>query len=148
VDLSQYQGKVVLIVNVASECGFTPQYKGLQALHAKYKDEGLAILGFPCNQFGAQEPGTSEEIASFCEENYGVDFDMFEKIDVNGKAAAPLYQYLTSAEAVGADAGPVKWNFEKFLIGRDGKVVKRYRSFTTPEALDDPVKAELAKPAS
>ena len=147
VDLSKYQGKVVLIVNVASQCGFTPQYKGLQALHDKYAEQGFVVLGFPCNQFGKQEPGSSEEIAAFCQDNYGVTFDMFEKIDVNGPDAAPLYQELTSKEAVGSDAGPVKWNFEKFLVGRDGKVVKRYRSAARPESLEETVEAELAKKA-
>ncbi len=147
VDLSKYDGKVVLIVNVASQCGFTPHYKGLQALHEKYKDQGLAVLGFPCNQFGKQEPGTSEEIASFCTENYGVTFDMFEKIEVKGAEAAPLFKTLTSKEAVGDDAGPVKWNFEKFLVGRDGKVVKRYRSSARPESLQEVIEAELAKKA-
>lgn len=147
VDLSKYKGKVVLVVNVASQCGFTPQYKGLEALHEKYQDQGLAVLGFPCNQFGKQEPGTSEEIASFCEDNYGVKFDMFEKIDVNGPDAAPLFKELTSKEASGEDAGPVKWNFEKFLIGRDGKVVARYRSSARPESLEETIEAELDKKA-
>ena len=149
VDLSQYQGKVVLIVNVASECGATPQYEPIQALYEKYKDQGLVVLGFPCNQFGQQEPGTSQEISTFCQDNYGVTFDMFEKIEVNGENQAPLYKYLTSKEAYPADPGPVKWNFEKFLIGRDGKVVKRFRTPVNPGS-DEVVKAieaELQKKA-
>ena len=147
VELDKYEGKVLLFVNVASKCGATPQYESLEALYEKYKEDGLVVLGFPCNQFGKQEPGTSEEIATFCEKNYGVTFPMFEKIDVNGDAAAPLYKHLTSKEAVGADAGPVKWNFEKFLVSRDGKVVARFR---TPVQPDDPavveaIEREIAK---
>jgi glutathione peroxidase len=147
VDLSQYKGKVLLVVNTASECGYTPQYAGLQALHDKYGKQGLAVLGFPCNQFGGQEPGTAAEIAKFCKANYGVTFGMFEKIDVNGKNQAPLYKYLTSQEASSKDPGPVKWNFEKFLIGRDGKVVARYRSKVEPDSgeLTGAIQAELAK---
>lgn len=135
VDLGQYKGKVLLIVNVASKCGATPQYEQLEGLYEKYNDDGLVVLGFPCNQFGSQEPGSAKEIAEFCKETYGVKFPMFSKIDVNGDKAAPLYKYLTSKEAVGEDAGPVKWNFEKFLVDRDGKVVARYRTGTQP---DDP----------
>lgn len=147
VDLSQYEGKVLLIVNVASKCGATPQYEPLEKVYEKYKDEGLVVLGVPCNQFGRQEPGTSEEIAAFCEKNYGVTFPMLSKVDVNGEEAAPLYKYLTSKEAVPSDAGPVKWNFEKFLVGRDGKVAARFR---TPVQPDDPkvieaIEKELAK---
>jgi glutathione peroxidase len=115
VDLSKYQGKVVLMVNVASKCGFTPQYKQLQALHDKYATKGLAILGFPANDFGKQEPGTNEEIASFCEKNYSVKFDMFAKVAVKGADQCPLYKYLTSSETDPKFAGPIKWNFEKFL---------------------------------
>jgi len=146
VDLSEYEGKVLLIVNVASECGATPQYEPLQALHEKYKDDGLVVLGFPCNQFGSQEPGTSKDISKFCTENYGVTFPMFAKIDVNGEKAAPLYKYLTSKEAVD-DAGPVKWNFEKFLISRDGKVVARFRTGVEPddEKVVKAIEKELAK---
>lgn len=147
VDLSEYEGKVLLIVNVASKCGATPQYEPLEAMYEKYKEEGLVVLGFPCNQFGKQEPGTAEEISQFCEKNYGVKFPMFAKIDVNGEKAAPLYKYLTSEEAVPSDAGPVKWNFEKFLVDRHGKVVARFR---TPVEPDDPtvveaIEKELAK---
>jgi glutathione peroxidase len=134
-DLAKYEGKVLLIVNVASECGATPQYEPLQELSEKYKDDGLVVLGFPCNQFGSQEPGTAKEISEFCTTNYGVTFPMFAKIDVNGEKAAPLYKFLTSEKAVPSDAGPVKWNFEKFLVGRDGQVVARFR---TPVQPDDP----------
>jgi len=147
VDLSKYEGKVVLMVNVASKCGYTPQYGPLEALHEKYKDQGLVVLGFPCNQFGAQEPGTAEDIEKFCTENYGVTFDMFEKIDVNGEKAAPLYKFLTSKETNPKSPGKVDWNFEKFLIGKDGKIAGRYKSKVSP---DDPefvkvVEKELAK---
>jgi glutathione peroxidase len=134
VDLSQYHGKVLLIVNVASECGYTPQYKGLQALYDKYGQSGFAVLGFPCNQFGRQEPGTSEQIAQFCQKNYGVTFDMFEKIDVNGKNQCDLYTYLTSSDTNPKGAGPIQWNFEKFLIARDGTVVARFGSGIAPES--------------
>ena len=146
IDLSEYQGKVLLIVNVASECGATPQYEPLQAIYEKYKGEGLVVLGFPCNQFGSQEPGTSKDISKFCTENYGVTFPMFAKIDVNGEKAAPLYKYLTSKEAVD-DAGPVKWNFEKFLVSRDGKVVARFRTPVEPddEKVVKAIEKELAK---
>jgi len=132
IDLSQYAGKVVLMVNVASKCGHTKQYKDLQALHEKYAKRGLAILGFPCNQFGGQEPGTAEEIAAFCEEKYGVTFDLFAKINVNGDDAAPLYQYLTSDKTGLDDTGKVRWNFEKFLLDREGNVIARYRSKVKP----------------
>ncbi len=132
VDLAQYKGKVLLIVNTASHCGFTPQYKGLEALHEKYSKDGLAVLGFPCNQFGRQEPGTPQQIQDFCTSKYKVSFDLFEKIDVNGKNRAPIYKWLTSAEATPADPGPVGWNFEKFLVGRDGKVIARFRSPVRP----------------
>ncbi len=132
--LSQYKGKVLLIVNTASKCGATPQYKNLQALHQKYSKKGLVILGFPCNQFGKQEPGTSNQISEFCEKNYGVQFQMFSKIDVNGKKQAPLYEYLTSKEAFPKDSGRVRWNFEKFLISKKGKVVARFRTSINPES--------------
>ena len=147
VDLAKYQGKVVLIVNVASRCGYTGQYEGLQALHEKYQDQGLAILGFPCNQFWGQEPGTSEEIQSFCKLNYGVTFDLFAKVDVNGESACELYKLLTSLDTTPQGAGPIGWNFEKFLLDRRGFVVARYPTSTRP---DDPavvaaVERELAK---
>lgn len=134
VDLSKYQGKVVLVVNVASECGLTPQYEQLQALHDKFGERGLAVLGFPCNQFGKQEPGDSKEIAKFCEANYGVKFDMFAKVDVNGADACDLYKHLTKLETKPKGAGKVGWNFEKFLINRDGQVVARFDPQTQPDA--------------
>ena len=134
VDLTRYQGQVLLIVNVASECGYTPQYKGLQALYEKYGPSGFRVLGFPCNQFGRQEPGTSEQIAQFCQKNYGVTFDMFEKIDVNGKNQCDLYGYLTSSDTNPNGAGPIQWNFEKFLVARDGTVVARFGSGVAPES--------------
>jgi len=133
VDLSKYEGQVLLIVNTASKCGATPQYGPLQALHAKYKDQGLAVVGFPCNQFGKQEPGTASDISTFCTENYGVEFDMFAKIDVNGDKAASLYEYLTSDATGLDDTGKIKWNFEKFLVSKDGKVLARFRTRTGPE---------------
>jgi glutathione peroxidase len=131
VDLSKYQGRVVLMVNVASECGFTPQYEGLQALHKQYAAKGLSILGFPANEFGAQEPGSNAEIAQFCKQNYGVEFDMFSKIVVKGPGQAPLYRYLTSHPKF---RGDVAWNFEKFLIGRNGEVIGRFRSEVEPQS--------------
>ncbi|MFO1490157.1 MAG: glutathione peroxidase [Kiritimatiellia bacterium] len=135
VDLAGYQGKVVLVVNVASRCGYTKQYAQLQELQAKYEGRGLVVLGFPCNQFGGQEPGTAAEIKSFCTSKYHVTFPLFGKVDVNGEKAAPLFAALTSAQAAVADKGPVRWNFEKFLIGRDGQPVSRFRSKVAP---DDP----------
>jgi glutathione peroxidase len=145
VDLSQYQGKVVLIVNVASQCGYTPQYKGLQALYDKYAQKGFIVLGFPCNQFGRQEPGTAAQIAQFCQKNYGVTFDMFEKIEVNGKSQCELYKFLTSPDTDPKYAGPIQWNFEKFLIARDGTVVARFSSSVAPEskALVEAIEREL-----
>jgi len=131
VDLSKYQGRVVLMVNVASQCGFTPQYEGLEELHKKYAANGLAILGFPSNDFGAQEPGTNAEIAQFCKQNYGVEFDMFSKIVVRGSGQAPLYKYLTSHPKF---PGQVDWNFEKFLVGRNGEVIVRFKSEVEPLA--------------
>ena len=150
VDLSTYQGKVVLIVNVASKCGLTPQYKQLQALHDKYAEEGLAILGFPCNQFLWQEPGTAEEIEQFCQVNYGVSFDMFAKVKVKGDEACDLYKTLTALSTKPVGPGKISWNFEKFIIGRNGEVVARFSPRTKP---DDPVvlqviETELAKEAS
>jgi len=133
VDLNSYAGKVILVVNVASECGLTGQYEGLQALHEKYKDKGLVVLGFPCNQFGSQEPGSAAEIKSFCTKNYGVTFDMFAKIDVNGDKAAPFFKHLTALETKPKGSGKVSWNFEKFLIGRDGSVVGRFAPTTAPD---------------
>jgi glutathione peroxidase len=133
VDLAKFQGSVVLIVNVASECGYTPQYKSLQALYAKHAKRGLVILGVPCNQFGGQEPGSNKEIAEFCEKNYGVTFPMFAKVDVNGKDACPLYKHLTGKDTNPKFAGTIGWNFEKFLIARSGEVVARFPSKIDPE---------------
>jgi len=131
--LKDYQGKVTLIVNVASKCGFTPQYKGLEAIHKQYKDRGFAVLGFPCDQFGHQEPGNEAEIMQFCSLTYDVSFPMFAKIKVNGDEAHPLYKHLKS-EATGLlGTEGIKWNFTKFLVGKDGKVVKRYGSMDKPE---------------
>ncbi|MES0874545.1 glutathione peroxidase [Sinimarinibacterium thermocellulolyticum] len=134
--LDAYAGKVLLIVNVASKCGFTPQYKGLEALWRKYKDRGLVVLGFPCDQFGHQEPGDENEIKNFCSLNYDVSFPMFAKIEVNGANAHPLYRHL-KGEAPGIlGSEAIKWNFTKFLVGKDGKVVKRYGSMDTPEKIE------------
>jgi len=133
--LADYRGKVLLIVNTASKCGFTPQYKGLEELYRKYNKQGLEILGFPCDQFGHQEPGTDADISSFCELNYGVTFPLFSKIEVNGDDSHPLYKHLKS-EAGGLFGDDIKWNFTKFLIGRDGTVLDRYASLTSPESID------------
>jgi len=141
----KYAGKVVLVVNVASKCGFTPQYAGLEQLHEKYAPKGLAVLGFPCNQFGHQEPGTNEQILQFCQSKFNVKFDMFDKIEVNGEGAAPLYEYLTGDQSPVADKGPVKWNFEKFLFDRNGHLIARYRSKITPQELEKDIEAALAK---
>ena len=132
VDLGHYAGRVLLVVNTASQCGYTPQYKGLQELHDKYSEHGLSVLGFPCNQFGEQEPGDSVEIKKFCQENYKVSFDMFDKVEVNGDGQCDLYKELTAADAKPAGKGPIKWNFEKFLIGRDGQIIARYPSKVEP----------------
>ncbi|MFI1990589.1 glutathione peroxidase [Actinoplanes sp. NPDC020271] len=128
--LSDYAGRVLLIVNVASRCGMTPQYAGLEALHREFGERGLQVLGFPCNQFGGQEPGTDEEIQEFCSVNYGVTFPVFAKVDVNGPEAAPLYEFLRAQ-----DGGDVRWNFTKFLVGRDGAVLRRYEPNVTPEEI-------------
>ncbi|MCH8542082.1 MAG: glutathione peroxidase [Alcanivorax sp.] len=134
--LADYRGKVLLVVNTASKCGLTPQYKGLQALHEKYQDRGLAILGFPCDQFGHQEPGDETQISEFCEINYGVSFPMFAKIDVNGDGAHPLYKHLKEEAPGLLGSKGIKWNFTKFLINKDGKVVKRFAPTDKPEALE------------
>jgi glutathione peroxidase len=144
-DLSAYAGDVVLVVNTASKCGFTPQYAGLEELYAAYKDEGFVVLGFPCNQFGAQEPGTEDEIGEFCQLNYGVSFPMFAKIDVNGDDTHPLYRWLKT-EKSGLLGGRIKWNFTKFLVGRDGQVIERFAPTTTPADLEKDVVAALAAP--
>ena len=142
-DLSTQRGKVILIVNTASACGFTPQFAGLEKLWQDYRDQGLVVIGFPSNQFGAQDPGSNDEIASFCELNYGVDFPMMAKVDVNGAKAHPLWKWLT-AEAPGLlGSEAVKWNFTKFLIGRDGKVRKRYAPTDKPESLRKDIEAAL-----
>ncbi len=133
VDLKKYEGKVVLIVNVASKCGLTPQYKELQAIYEKYKDSGLVVLGFPCNQFGKQEPGDATEISTFCSKNYGVTFDMFEKVDVNSSTACPLYKFLTSQDTKPKGKGDITWNFEKFLLNKKGEVVARFEPRTKPD---------------
>ncbi|KAI0734346.1 glutathione peroxidase [Irpex lacteus] len=140
-DFEQLRGKVVLIVNVASKCGFTPQYKGLQALYDKYKEKDFVILGFPCNQFGGQEPGTDDEIATFCERNHGVNFPLMKKSDVNGDHTNEVYKYLKDQKSGLLGLTRIKWNFEKFLIDKEGKVVHRWASTTSPEAID----AEIAK---
>jgi glutathione peroxidase len=134
VDLSKYQGKVVLMVNVASKCGLTPQYKELEGLHEKYADKGLAVLGFPANEFGKQEPGTDSEIADFCKQKFDVKFDMVSKVVVKGDGQCPLYKFLTSPETDPKYAGDIKWNFEKFLIGRDGNVIARFAPTVKPDA--------------
>ncbi|MTC32502.1 glutathione peroxidase [Providencia alcalifaciens] len=142
ISMEEYASKVVLVVNTASHCGFTPQYAGLEALYKKYADQGFVVLGFPCNQFGKQEPGGAEEIGQTCYINYGVSFPMFEKVDVNGSAAHPVFRYL-KRELPGLLGGRVKWNFTKFLIGRDGKPLKRFAPFTTPEKMEVAIVAAL-----
>jgi glutathione peroxidase len=131
--LAEYEGKVVLAVNVASKCGFTPQYAGLERLYETYADRGFTVLGFPSNQFMGQEPGTAEQIAEFCSLNYGVTFPLYAKLDVKGSKQSPLFEILASSPDDSGKAGDVKWNFEKFLVGKDGRVVRRFRSRTTPE---------------
>ena len=135
IGLDEYRGKVLLIVNTASECGFTPQYAGLESLHRRFKDQGLVVLGFPCNQFGGQEPGDAEAIGQFCEANYGVSFPLFAKVDVNGANAHPLFVFLKhkATGILGTEA--IKWNFTKFLVSRDGETITRYASATPPEEL-------------
>ena len=147
VKLSRYKGKVLLIVNTASKCGFTPQYKGLEALHQKLHGKGLEILGFPCNQFGAQEPGSETEIEQFCELNYGVTFPLFAKIDVNGNDAAPVYKFLKAEKPGLLGSEAIKWNFTKFLVDRKGNVVKRYAPNEAPESMRSDIEAALAEPA-
>jgi glutathione peroxidase len=141
--LDRYKGKVLLIVNTASECGFTPQYKGLQELYERYSARGLEVLGFPCNQFGKQEPGDAAQIASFCEQNYGVSFPMFAKVDVNGENAHPLFKYLTEEAPGVLGTEGIKWNFTKFLVDREGNVVNRFGSVTKPDALSGDVEKLL-----
>jgi len=132
--LGDLSGQTLLVVNVASKCGLTPQYEGLERLHERFSDRGFSVAGFPCNQFGGQEPGSAEEIAEFCSVNYGVSFPMFEKIDVNGPGRHPIYAELTAVPDAAGEAGDIQWNFEKFLIGPDGKVAGRFRPLTDPQA--------------
>lgn len=141
--LSAYVGQVVLVVNTASQCGFTPQYAGLEQLWRDHRDEGFVVLGFPCNQFGGQEPGSEGEIAAFCETSFGVSFPMFAKVDVNGNGADPLFEWLRS-EKGGLLGDRVKWNFTKFLVGRDGQVIKRYAPQTSPADLASEIEAALS----
>ena len=141
--LEPYRGKALLIVNVASRCGFTPQYAGLEALYRRYKDKGFAVLGFPCNQFGTQEPGTETEIHAFCVRQYGVTFPLFAKIDVNGENAHPLYRHLKSAKKGVLGREAIAWNFTKFLVGRGGEVLHRYNPWRKPESIDKDVAAVL-----
>ncbi|MFO1282743.1 MAG: glutathione peroxidase [Burkholderiales bacterium] len=143
VKLSRYKGKVLLIVNTASKCGFTPQYQGLEALHRNLNAKGLEVLGFPCNQFGAQEPGSEADIAQFCEMNYGVSFPMFAKVDVNGAKASPLFKHLKSARPGVLGSEAIKWNFTKFLVNRDGQVVERYSPQTEPKELEADIRKLL-----
>ncbi|MCR5083276.1 MAG: glutathione peroxidase [Parasporobacterium sp.] len=139
IELSQYKGKVLLIVNTATGCGFTPQYQGLQDIYDKYKDKGFEILDFPCNQFGHQAPGTNEEIHDFCQSRFGITFKQFDKIDVNGENESPLYTYLKSQKG-GMMGSKIKWNFTKFLVDKDGNVVDRFGSTTTPEKIEKTLK--------
>jgi glutathione peroxidase len=143
VPLAQFRGRVLLIVNTASKCGFTPQYKGLEALYETYRDRGLTVLGFPCDQFGHQEPGNAEEIGSFCERNYGVSFPLFAKIEVNGPGAHPLYKYLCAQKRGLLGSARVKWNFTKFLVDREGRVVTRFAPAKAPAALASQIEALL-----
>ncbi|MFZ6649061.1 glutathione peroxidase [Undibacterium sp. TJN25] len=145
VDLKQYLGKVLLIVNTASNCGFTPQYKGLEAVYQQFRDKGVEVLGFPCNQFGHQEPGNSDEIGAFCEKNYGVSFPLFEKIDVNGSNAHPLYKHLKAKAPGLLGSEAIKWNFTKFLVKKDGTVFKRYAPATAPKELVEDIEKLLAE---
>jgi glutathione peroxidase len=135
IDLARYRGKLLLIVNTASACGFTPQYKGLEAVYRQFRERGVEVLGFPCNQFGKQEPGAEAEIGAFCEKNYGVSFPLFAKVEVNGSGAHPLFQHLKHAAPGVLGTELIKWNFTKFLVGRDGEVLKRYAPQTRPEEI-------------
>ncbi len=143
---ADYKGKVLLIVNTASKCGFTPQFEGLEALYQQYKDKGLVVIGFPCNQFGAQDPGSNEEIGAFCQKNYGVSFPMMAKVDVNGKDAHPIFEWLKEEKGgmLSMLTDGIKWNFTKFLIGSDGQVIDRYAPTTKPEALKSDIEQALA----
>jgi len=143
VPLRSYRGKVLLIVNTASKCGFTPQYQGLEELYERFRDRGLVVLGFPCNQFGAQEPGDAAEIGAFCEKNYGVSFPMFDKVEVNGPGAHPLYRWLKQSAPGLLGSEAIKWNFTKFLLDRSGKVKDRYAPATKPQALAEEIETLL-----
>lgn len=142
--LADYRGKVLLVVNTASKCGFTPQYKGLEQLYTRYKERGFAVLGFPSNEFGEQEPGADAEIAEFCEINYGVSFPLFSKIDVNGESAHPLFRHLTTSKKGLLGSSAIKWNFTKFLVGKDGQVIERYAPTTKPEDIAGDIERALA----
>lgn len=141
--MAAYRGKYLLIVNLASKCGFTPQYKGLEGIHRKYGGKDFTVLGFPCNQFGGQEPGTSTEIKDFCSLNYGVTFPLFEKTDVNGSEAHPLYVYLKKKQAGLLGTGAIKWNFTKFLVGPEGEVLKRFAPATSPEVIEGVIREKV-----
>ena len=141
-DFAQFEGKVLLIVNTASKCGFTPQFAGLEQLNQEYKDRGLVVIGFPCNQFASQDPGSDSEIEGFCQLNYGVTFQIMKKVDVNGSEAHPIFQYLKS-QTKGLLGSAIKWNFTKFLISRDGKTIKRYAPTTKPEKMKNDIEAML-----
>ena len=143
--LAQYRGKVLLVVNVASRCGFTPQYEGLERLYQQYASEGLVVLGFPCNQFGHQEPGSNAEIQTFCASNYGVSFPVMAKVDVNGEAAAPVYRFLKSQAPGLLGSQAIKWNFTKFLVGRDGQTVTRYAPMVSPAMLAKDIESALKR---
>jgi len=147
VSLREFTGKVVLVVNVASKCGYTPQYEGLEALYRKYQDRGFAVLGFPCNQFLSQEPASDAEIASFCSTSFDVTFPLFKKIDVNGDNTHPVYRYLKSSAPGLLGTEAIKWNFSKFLVSRDGQVIARYATATKPEAIDADIATALERPA-
>ena len=144
--LGDYAGSTILVVNVASECGLTPQYTGLQKLHERFAERGFTVAGFPCNQFGAQEPGTADEIRGFCTVNYGVTFPLFSKIEVNGPGRHPLYAELTQSADAAGEAGDIQWNFEKFLIGGDGEIIARFRPLTEPDAPEVVAAIEAALP--
>ena len=144
--LSSLKGRVVLVVNTASACGFTPQFAGLQQLHERYGERGLSVIGFPCNQFGGQDPGADEQILGFCQKNYGVSFAMMSKVEVNGPHAHPLFQWLTHSAPGILGTQAIKWNFTKFLIGKDGQPIKRYGSMDKPESLQADIEAALASP--
>ena len=143
--MSDYEGKVLLIVNTASKCGFTPQFAGLEKVYEKYKDQGFEVLGFPCNQFGGQDPGSNDEIGAFCQRNYGVDFPMFDKVDVKGPEAHAIFRYLTREAKGILGSESIKWNFTKFLVSKDGKVLNRYAPTTKPESIEEDIEKALAQ---